>query len=179
MTENDCYKEKRQINPIGIMIHSTAEPGIMAFEWFDLWNKSFQKGEINRQVCVHAFLDNQSIYQYLPWTHRGWHCGGDGNNTHIGIELCEPPGAKYVGNFNMVGYDRNKNEFYFNEVWNNTVQLCVLLCKRYNLTEKDIICHYEGYELGIASNHADVMHWFPKHGEDMDSFRAAVGMGLK
>lgn len=30
------------------------------------------------------------------------------------------------------------------------------------LTEKDIISHSEGYELGIASNHGDVMHWFPK-----------------
>ena len=36
--------------------------------------------------------------------------------------------------------------------------LCVYLCRLYNLTEKDIICHGEGYKLGIASNHADVMH---------------------
>ena len=27
---------------------------------------------------------------------------------------------------------------------------------------------------GIASNHADVMHWFPYHGRDMDMFRSAV-----
>ncbi|MBR4870107.1 MAG: LysM peptidoglycan-binding domain-containing protein, partial [Oscillospiraceae bacterium] len=26
----------------------------------------------------------------------------------------------------------------------------------------------------IASNHGDVMHWFPKHGKSMDTFRAAV-----
>ena len=41
--------------------------------------------------------------------------------------------------------------------------------------EKDIICHSEGYKLGIASNHSDVMHWFPKHGKSMDAFRAEVG----
>jgi hypothetical protein len=29
-------------------------------------------------------------------------------------------------------------------------------------------------KLGIASNHGDVMHWFPKHGKNMDTFRAAV-----
>ena len=28
--------------------------------------------------------------------------------------------------------------------------------------------------MGIASNHADVMHWFPKFGKSMDTFRAAV-----
>ena len=26
----------------------------------------------------------------------------------------------------------------------------------------------------VFSNHADVMHWFPKHGENMDTFRKAV-----
>ena len=31
---------------------------------------------------------------------------------------------------------------------------------------------------GIASNHSDVMHWFPRHGESMDTFRAAVKAGL-
>ena len=31
-----------------------------------------------------------------------------------------------------------------------------------------------GYKQGIASNHGDVMHWFPKHGKSMDTFRAAV-----
>ena len=42
------------------------------------------------------------------------------------------------------------------------------------LTEKNIICHCEGYKQGIASNHGDVMHWFPKHGKSMDTFRLDV-----
>lgn len=33
----------------------------------------------------------------------------------------------------------------------------------------------EGYKLGIASNHGDVMHWFPRFGKSMDIFRAEVG----
>ena len=37
-----------------------------------------------------------------------------------------------------------------------------------------VICHSEGYKRGIASNHADVMHWFPKHGKSMDTFRSDV-----
>ena len=52
------------------------------------------------------------------------------------------------------------------------------LCKQYGLTEKNIICHSEGHKLGIASNHADVMHWFPKHGKSMDTFRADVKADL-
>jgi len=129
------------------------------------WNQDKPDG---RQVCVHAFigkLEDGSIatYQTLPWNHRGWHAGGAANDTHIGFEICE---------------DNLSDATYFRKVFSEAVELCVYLCKLYNLTEKDIICHSEGYKLGIASNHADVMHWFPRHGESMDTFRAAVKAGL-
>jgi len=75
MTQNDCYTAGRKITPKGIMVHSTAVPGVMAAEWFSRWNKSYKAGEINRQVCVHAFVDDKEVWQYLPWDHRGWHAG--------------------------------------------------------------------------------------------------------
>jgi len=179
MTRNDCYQANRKIVPQGIIVHSTATPGVMAHEWYEMWNKSYQAGETNRQVCVHAFVDDQGVYQYLPWDHRGWHAGGSANNTHIGFEICEPAGFTYdeLG-ANMVGYNPQEHEEYFRKVFANAVELCVYLCKKFNLTEKDIITHCEGYKLGIASNHADVMHWFPKHNENMDTFREAVRKAL-
>ena len=67
---------------------------------------------------------------------------------------------------------------YFKKVYDEAVELCVYLCKLYGLTEQNIISHSEGHRLGIASNHADVMHWFPRHGKSMDSFRAAVRKAL-
>src|SRR5690606_25843071 len=178
MTKNDCYKAGRKISPQGIMIHSTATPGVMAADWFNRWNKSYQAGETSRQVAVHAFLDDKEVWQYLPWNHRGWHCGGRANNTHIGIEICEPGGFSYGRGSAMVGYDTKKNEDYFRKAWDNAVKLCVQLCKTYDFTERDILCHSEGHEKGIASNHFDVMHWFPKHGENMNTFRAAVKLAL-
>lgn len=174
MMRNDCYTVGRKITPKGIMLHSTATPGVMAPDWFNRWNKSFKAGEINRQVCVHAFLDDKEIWQYLPWDHRGWHAGGKANDTHIGLELCEPGGFSYSGGFKMIGYDVKKNEVYFNKIWQNTLDLCVFLCKKYGLTEKDILCHSEGSKKGIASSHADVMHWFPMHSKNMILFREAV-----
>jgi len=178
MTRNDCYTAGRKIKPKGIMVHSTATPGVMAADWFSRWNKSYKAGEINRQVCVHAFLDDKEIWQYLPWNHRGWHAGGDANNTYIGFEICEPGGFSYSGGSNMAGYDVKENEVYFRKAWQNAVDLCVFLCKEYGLTEKDILSHAEGNKKGIASNHSDVGHWFPKHGENMDTFRAAVKKAL-
>lgn len=173
MTNNDCYAYGRKIVPKGIMVHSTASPGVMAAAWFDRWNLSFKKGETDRQVCTHAFLDDKGVWQYLPWNQRGWHAGGAANNSYIGFEICEPSGFHYWGTA-MVGYDVKKNEPYFRAIWRNAIELCFMLCMMYNLDPNNIIGHYEGAAMGIASNHADPGQWFPKHGESMDSFRAAV-----
>ncbi len=48
------------------------------------------------------------------------------------------------------------------------------LCRKLNLNAEDIIDHSEGHKLGIAGNHADVGHWFKRHGKSMDDFRADV-----
>ena len=42
-----------------------------------------------------------------------------------------------------------------------------------------VICHQEGYRRGIASNHGDVLHWFPKFGKTMDDFRADVARWME
>jgi LysM repeat protein len=125
------------------------------------WNTYHPGG---REVCVHGFIGKLAdgtvaTYQCLPWDHRGWHAGGSANNTHIGFEICE---------------DDLTDGAYFAKVYKEAVELCAYLCKQYGLTEKNIICHSEGYKQGVASNHGDVMHWFPKHGKSMDTFRAEV-----
>lgn len=174
LTNNACYKAGKTITPKGIMVHSTGanNPNLKRYVGPDdgllgknqsnnHWNQDKPDG---RQVCVHAFigkLDDGSIatYQTLPWNHRGWHAGGSANDTHIGFEICE---------------DGLTDSSYFSAIYKEALELCVYLCKQYGLTEKNIICHSEGSKLGIASNHRDVMHWFPKHGKSMDTFRADV-----
>jgi N-acetyl-anhydromuramyl-L-alanine amidase AmpD len=158
MTKNDCYKAGRKIRVKGIMVHSTATPGVMAAEWYDRWNKP------NISKCVHAFLDDEYVYQYLPWNHRAWHAGGAANGTHVAFEICEP--------------ENLNDKEYFNKAYANAVELCVMLCKKFNLDENDIIDHSEGARRGIASNHGDVRHWFPKHGKSMNTFREDVRKAL-
>lgn len=178
MTRNDCYNAGRKITPSGIMVHSTATPGAMAEDFHSAWNKSYKAGEMSSQVCVHAFVDDTGVLQTLPWDHRGWHCGGSANNSHISFEICEPSGFTYGGAATMIGYDAAAQEPYFRKVWVNAVELCAFLCQLYSLTEQDITCHSAGHSLGIASNHADVMHWLPKHDESMETFRVAVKAAL-
>ena len=174
LTNNDCYKAGKKITPKGIMVHSTGannpwlkryvgpDDGLLGKNQYgNHWNTA-RPGGI--QVCAHAFIGKLAdggiaTYQTLPWNHRGWHGGGSSNNTHIGFEICE---------------DGLTDGAYFKKVYQEAVELCAYLCKEYGLTENDIICHSEGYKKGIASNHGDVMHWFPKHGKSMDTFRADV-----
>ena len=174
LTKNECYKAGRKITPKGIMVHSTGanNPNLKRYvgpddgllgknQYNNHWNQPRPDG---RQVCVHAFigkLKDGSIatYQTLPWNHRGWHAGGDANNTHIGFEICE---------------DNLTDKTYFNKVYKEAVELAAYLCRQYKLTEKNIIGHYEGYQKKIASNHGDPRHWFSKHGKSMDTFRADV-----
>ena len=173
-TQNACYKADRKIAVKGIMVHSTGanNPWLKRYvgpddgklgknQYNNHWNTAYPGG---REVCVHAFIGKLAdgtvaTYQTLPWDHRGWHAGGSANNTHIGFEICE---------------DGLADSTYFKKVYQEAVELCAYLCKQFGLTEKYIICHSEGYKRGIASNHGDVMHWFPKHGKSMDTFRAAV-----
>ena len=177
-TENACYKAGRKITVKGIMVHSTGannpwlkryvgpDDGLLGKNQYNNhWNTHHPGG---REVCVHGFIGKLAdgtiaTYQTLPWDHRGWHAGGSANNTHIGFEICE---------------DGLADATYFAKVYKEAVELCVYLCKLYGLTEQNIICHSEGYRKGVASNHGDVMHWFPKHGKSMDTFRADVKLLL-
>jgi len=174
-TNNACYKKGIKQKQKKLMLHSTGanNPKLSRYVQPDdgrlgvnRYNNSFNTPYPGgRSVCVHAFIGKLAdgtiaTYQTLPWDMQGWHAGKQkGNQTCIGVEICE---------------DNLQDRTYFNAVYKEAVELFAYLCKMFDLTEKDIICHSEGYKQGIASNHGDVMHWFPKHGKSMDTFRADV-----
>jgi len=180
LTKNECYLARQTITPKGIMVHSTGanNPHLKRYVGPDdgklgknvygnHWNQARPDG---RQVCVHAFIGrlvdgNIATYQTLPWNYRAWHAGGSANNTHVSFEICE---------------DDLTDSVYFNAVYREAVELCVYLCHKFGLDPENIVDHSEGYKLGIASNHRDVMHWFLRHGKSMDMLRSEVldGLGL-
>lgn len=177
LTHNDCYKAGRTITPRGVMVHSTGAnnphlsryvPGDEVIGQNTAGNHWDMSGT---GACVHAFIGKLAdgsvgVVQTLPWNRRGWHCGkgsrGSANDTHISFEICE---------------DGLQDASYFGAVYQAAVELTADLCKQYGLDPQEdgiVICHSEGHDRGIASNHADVMHWFPIHGKSMDTFRADV-----
>ena len=179
LTENDCYQAGRRLRPKGVMVHSTgvAQPDPMVF--VRRWNKPDVK------KCVHAFVGREAVVQTLPWTMQAWHAGTgtsgrSANQTHLSFECCEPAGHTYNGG-EMVGYDVEANQPYFDALYRSAVQLTARLCKEFSLDPLKpgvVICHAEGHDLGIASAHGDVLQWWPKHGVTMDQFRSDVARAV-
>ena len=193
LTDNDCFRTKRDIKPKGVMVHSTGadNPTLRRYvqpvkggdgDYAALMaqlGRNKNGNHWNRpglDVCVHGFIGqladgSVASVQTLPWTHRGWHAGtgtsgGSANNTHISFEICE---------------DGLADPAYFKLVYREAVELTAHLCQVCGLdplADGGVICHSEGYRRGVASGHADVEHWFPRHGKSMDDFRADVAAEL-
>ena len=176
LTNNPCYKTGRTITVKGLMLHSVgcSQPNAKVF--VKNWNTS----SYNR-ACVHAFIDGNTgdVYQTLPWNHRGWHSGGSSNNTHIGVEMCEPATIKYTCGANFVVNNENDAKAVATRTYKSAVELFAKLCKDFHLDplgKNVILSHSEGYTKGIASNHADPEHLWKqlKLPYTMDGFRADV-----
>lgn len=182
LTENDCYRAGRTIRPQGIMVHSTGanNPSVARYvPGDDVIGRNQYGNDWDRpgvEKCAHAFVGlfadgSVGTVQTLPWNWRGWHCGrgknGSANDTHISFEISE---------------DGLEDASYFKAVYQEAVELTAYLCKEYNLdplADGVVICHQEGYRRGIASNHGDVLHWFPKFGKTMDDFRTDVARWME
>ena len=176
MTKNPCYTAGRKITVKGLMLHSVGCSQPSAAVFIGLWNR-----ESYGYSCVHGIIDanDGTVYQTLPWDHRGWHAGGSANDTHIGVEMCEPDCIRYGagGSFTCRNMDRAKE--MVKRTYEAAVELFAHLCKEYNLdpmADGVIISHREGGKRGIASGHGDPEHLWNGlgMGYTMDTFRKAV-----
>ena len=126
LTKNPCYTAGRKITVKGLMLHSVgcSQPKVSVF--INSWNcASYNK------ACVHGFIDGNdgTVYQTLPWNHRGWHAGGDANNTHIGVEMCEPACIKYTGGASFTCSDTATARAVAKRTYDAAVELFAMLCK--------------------------------------------------
>lgn len=182
---NQCYKNNvnkadsrytafQRRGPEGLMLHSVgcSQPSAKVFA--DQWNRS------GIEVAVHAVLQaDGTVYQCLPWNYRGWHCAGNANNTHVGVEMTEPSQIKYTGGSTFTVLDKAAAQAQARGTYQTAVQLFAQLCKEYGLNPLAhgvIISHHEGYLQGVASNHGDPEHLWKGLGLSytMDGFRRDV-----
>lgn len=182
---NQCYKNNankadsryttfQARGPKGLMLHSVgcAQPSAKVFA--DQWNRS------GIEVAVHAVLQaDGTVYQCLPWNYRGWHCAGNANNTHVGVEMTEPSQIRYTGGSTFTVLDKAAAQAQAQGTYQAAVELFAKLCYDYKLdplADGVIISHHEGYLRGVASNHGDPEHLWKGLGLSytMDGFRRDV-----
>ena len=184
LTRNPCYTAGRKITVKGLMLHSVGCPQPKASVFINSWNSLSHASS-----CVHGFIDGNdgTVYQTLPWNHRGWHCGsgnkGSGNNTHIGVEMCEPACIKYTAGSNFNCSNLAEAKAVAKRTYEAAVELFAMLCRKYSLNplvDGVIISHREGHSRGIASNHGDPEHLWTQLGlgYTMDGFRKAVKVAM-
>ena len=175
LTNNPCYKAGKTIKVKGLILHSVGCPQPSAMVFAKSWNTS------NKNVCVHGFIDGNTgkVYQTLPWNYRGWHCGGKANDTHIGIEMCEPNCIKYTSGSNFTCSDKAMATAIVERTYKSAVELFAHLCTEFALNPTQdgvILSHSEGYRRGLSSNHGDPEHLWKglKLPYTMDGFRADI-----
>lgn len=176
LTNNPCYQAGKKIKVSGLMLHSVGCPQPSANAFVRQWNSPNAS-----RACVHAFIDGNTgqVYQTLPWDHRAWHCGGDANSTHIGVEMCEPACIKYTQGASFTCSNQEEAGALVKRTYEAAVKLFAFLCKKYNLdplADGVIISHKEGHGRGVASGHGDPEHLWKglNTAYTMDGFRKAV-----
>lgn len=173
---DDRYTTFQRRGPLGLVLHSVgcAQPSAEVF--VKKWNSTSYD-----RACVHAFIDANTgtVYQCLPWNFRAWHVGGSANNTHIGVEMCEPSAIKYTTGAKFTITDKEKAFKQCETAYKSAVELFAMLCNKYKLDPlKDgvILSHNECGKRGIGSGHVDPEHLWSGLGigYTMDGFRNDV-----
>ena len=189
LTNNPCYQANltqadsrytafQARGPLGLMLHSVGCAQPRASVFVSGWNRADYD-----KACVHAFIDGKTgtVYQTLPWSFRAWHCGGSGNDSFVGVELCETDAIRYTGANRFEVTDRETALADCARTWAAAVELFAALCVQYDLDPLTAISsHKEGHTAGIASNHGDPEHYWSGLGTGytMDGFRAAVAAAM-
>ena len=188
LTLNPCYASGRTITVQGLMLHSVGCPQPNPLVFVKNWNKASYKN-----ACVHGFIGEDEVHITLPCMEekgkamRGWHCAsgkkGSGNNTHIGVEMCEPSCIKYTRGSTFTCSDKPKAVAFVEKTTRNAVELFAQLCTFHGLNplaDGVIISHAEGNARGIASAHADPDHLWKQLGMNysMSQFRKDVAAAM-
>lgn len=200
MTQSTWYRGTRTQTPVGVLWHSTGanNPTLKRYVqpddnapdkqyWLDLLGKNQYGNDwnhINRDAGVNFWIGKLAdgtvtSVQVGPLNYRAWGCGagskGSCNNGWTQFEICE---------------DALTNEEYFNEVYQEALEITAYICKTYNIdphgksncgstSVPNITCHIESYNYGCGSDHSDVLHWFSKFGKTMEDVRNDVEKLLK
>lgn len=199
-TTSRCYLNTTKMVVKGVLIHSTGANNPYISRYIQPADNAPDKQEMLKLLGVNKYSNDYNhnpratsglnafigkltdgtvtSVQSMPWDFAPWGCykgkNGSCNNNWIQFEICE---------------DGLNDPVYFNKIYQETIELVAYLCKLYNLDPHGtviyngvkvpvILCHQDSYQLGLGSNHGDVLHWFPKYGKSMETVRNDVAAKL-
>lgn len=169
---NRCYTNAQIIKPQWVIVHSTGCAMDTTERMLKSWNKK------SASTCAHGAVDAHGYVCCLPLNYKGWHVGAKGNGKTIGFEICEPSTIKYKSGavVDTLLYNVHDREVIrdFNARYNHAVMFCAELMEKTGIDIEHVVSHAEAFRLGLATNHADVGHWFKLFGVTMDDFRNSV-----
>lgn len=180
-----AFQNGYTIKPSGLQIHTTGAKNSQLRRYCGP-NTVFADGKVlgknqynnhsNQQsagVCASAYLGalqdgTPAILQALPWTTQPWTSGsgknGNANKTMPSIQWCQ-------------GSDNNAE--YFAAAWDLYTSWAAFMAVTYDISVKNILGHYQLYQLGLASDHSDPKGYFKAFGKTMDDFRQQVLAKIK
>lgn len=141
----------------GLVIHETANPGDNALLEYEYFNSG------DRQASAHAFVDDKSIIQTVPWTEKAWHAGPTANRQFLGIEACHTEDASK-----------------FDAIWQKCVWLAAWLLKTQafpsilKVNKLNLMSHAEVSDEWRETDHRDPVDYFATFGKTVDMFRVDV-----
>ena len=195
LSTSTCYQKTRRMEPWGVLWHSTGANNSTLKRYVQPADNDPRREELLQIIGKNKYGNDQNhrqgttgmnfwigkladgtvaAVQTMPCDYRPWGCGGGNNgscNDHwIQFEICE---------------DGLKDEAYAQEAFREACELTAYLCALYGIDPNGILsfkgkqvpailCHKDAHSLGLGSNHADVLHWFPKYGLTMQTVRDRV-----
>lgn len=176
LTKTKYYKYPTIIIPQGMMLHSVGCPQPSGKVFVNNWNK-----ESYTRASVHGFIDANTgdVYHTMPWTYRAPHSAGPLNDTHLGIEMCEPDCIKYTSGSKFTCSNIERAKKMVTTTYNSAVELFAMRCIEFKfdpLKDGVILSHSEAHARGLASNHGDPEHLWKGLGMSytMNGFRKDV-----
>ena len=155
LTENPYSRPGDSVSKIrGIVIHYTANPGSTAMQ-----NRNYFEGlkdSHETKASSHFIVGLEGeIVQCIP-TWEVAYASNERNSDTISIETCH----------------RSADGSYTEETYQSMVELTAWLCKKFDLTEKDVIRHYD-----VTGKICP--KYFVEHEDVWDDFKQDVGKRLE
>lgn len=207
-TQSNCYKGTTVGTPVGILFHDTGagNPNIKRYvqpsdndpnkaallkkigvnQYGNDWN------HIKRDAGLNAWIGkiadgSVATVQSMPWNYRPWGCGSGKNGSCNGSAKIQ--NSPFWIQFEICD-DGYKSADYFKKIYKEAIEFAAYLCKQFGIDPNGtvkyngvnvptILCHHDAYELGLGSNHADVLTWWKKYGKTMQQTRADIAKLLK